>query len=106
MKKLRVLLLCLVCISALLLGSAAILKHKVEQRTLAEAERIIQKVEAFKTRTGRLPQGLSELGEAESESGPVYFQRESEGAYSVWYGMALGESRLFSSDTRQWTRGG
>ena len=81
-------------------------KRNSEQKLQARAEQIIQKVENYRRLTGNLPKGLVDIGEVDSESGPIYFHPETETDYSVWFGLSLGESRLYSSATQQWTTGG
>lgn len=63
---------------------------------------VVAKVEKFKTEKGRLPNNLTELGIKEHESGPIYYKKESESKYIVWFGKELGESVTYNSETKQW----
>ena len=68
-------------------------------RRQQQAERIIQKIEAFKTKEGRLPSSLDEIGESSEE---VFFQAKGKDGYEVSYGEDLGSSRVYRSDTKTW----
>jgi hypothetical protein len=64
--------------------------------------RVVQEVVAFQRVHGHLPSSLSEIGEQESESGPVYYLRQNDGSFVVWYGLRLGESEVYDSKTGHW----
>ncbi len=67
-----------------------------------QGNEIVAKIEKFKTEKGRLPNSLGEIGIVETESGPIYYKKESESKYIVWFGKELGESATYDSDTKQW----
>lgn len=69
---------------------------------LKQGNEVAAKVEKFRSDKGRLPDSLSEIGIAETESGPIYYKKESETKYILWYGKDLGESATYDSDTKQW----
>ena len=68
----------------------------------AEADVVIAEIEAFQKANGRLPESLSELGIADSEEGPVYYQKEDSISYKIWYGTSLGEAKVFDSTSNSW----
>jgi hypothetical protein len=86
--------------------SAFIWKRAAHHHLQTKAEAIIRKIEEFKSKSGRLPTNLHDIEEVERESGPIYYQPESKTGFSVWFGMGLGESYLYSSSNGLWTRGG
>lgn len=70
------------------------------------AEMIIENVEEFKDQNGRLPKNVSEIGLTEMEDSPAFYDTTSDSTYKVWYGLSLGESNTYNSETKKWTRGG
>lgn len=72
----------------------------------ATAIRLIDSIETYRMKMGRLPKRIEEIGIFGDESGPIYYQRETDSEFSVWYGKALGESRVYSSVTKSWLEGG
>jgi hypothetical protein len=69
---------------------------------LKRGNEIAAKVEKFRSEKGRLPNSLSEIGVVEIESGPIYYKKESETKYILWFGKELGESVVYDSETKQW----
>lgn len=63
---------------------------------------VVTKVEIFRNEKNRLPNSLNEIGIEETESGPIYYRKESESIYIVWFGKQLGESETYDSDTKEW----
>lgn len=70
------------------------------------AQMIIEKVEQFESRNYRLPNNVSEIGLTEMENSPAFYENTSDSTYKVWYGLSLGESRTYNSETQEWTNGG
>jgi len=70
---------------------------------MAEAKRDIRKIEAFQKTHGRLPDSFAEIVVIEDESGPVYYKKQDDDSYIVWYGLSLGESETYDSRTRSWS---
>ncbi len=69
---------------------------------LKQGNEVVAKIEKFKKEKGRLPDSLSEIGVVETESGPIFYKKESETKYIVWFGQELGESATYDSDTKKW----
>ena len=69
---------------------------------LAKGNEVIAKIESFRKEKGRLPNSLSEIRIEETESGSIYYRKESESKYILWFGKELGESVAYDSDTKQW----
>ena len=71
-------------------------------RREAMGSEVVRKVEEFRKKNNRVPQGLNEIGITEKEEGPIYYKRISSEEYEVYYGLVLGESRIYSSKTKRW----
>jgi hypothetical protein len=69
---------------------------------LAKGNEAVAKIEKFRNEKGGLPDSLSETGIVETEEGPVYYRKESESKYILWFGKELGESVVYDSETKQW----
>ena len=70
------------------------------------AEMLIEKVETFKKANNRLPKDVSELGLTEKMDSPAFYQMETDSTYMVWYGLSVGESKVYRSSTEKWTEEG
>jgi hypothetical protein len=73
-----------------------------EDSRIKAGKEIADKIESFRNEKGRTPFSLSEVGIAESEEGPIYYQRKGETEYILWFGNELGESAVYHSETRKW----
>ncbi len=69
---------------------------------IAQGNEIAAKVEKFRNENGKLPNALNEIGIKETESGPIFYKKESESKYILWFGKELGESVTYDSVTKQW----
>ena len=69
---------------------------------LEKGKEIVKKIENFKNDKGKLPESLAEIGIEEREEGPIYYKKESETKFMLWFGTTLGESVQYNSDTKQW----
>lgn len=64
---------------------------------------LVSKIEIFKTEHKSLPNSLKEIGIEEKEGvDALYYDRRDSLHYVVWFGMSLGESKIFYSDSKQW----
>ena len=90
----------LVLMIACLVGLLACANHKSDQ--LEKGKVIVEMVEHFRVAHGKLPESLADLGLEVKEEGPIYYEKESESRYIVWFGRELGESTTYDSDTREW----
>jgi hypothetical protein len=66
------------------------------------AVRTVELIEEFRATHKRLPENLGEIGVQEKEEGPVYYMKQTEHDYLVWYGKQLGISMTYDSRTRTW----
>jgi len=74
----------------------------VSAEKMAKGNEAVAQIEKFRNEKGRLPNSLSEAGIVETESGPIYYRKESESKYILWFGKELGESVVYNSETKQW----
>lgn len=63
---------------------------------------VIKKIENYRSKNNRLPESLTNIGIEEKEEGPIYYRKDSETDYVVWYGLTIGESRIYDSKTKTW----
>ena len=70
------------------------------------AEMLIEKVETFKRGNNRLPKNVSELGLTEKMDSPAFLEIQTDSTYMVWYGLSVGESKVYRSETKKWTEEG
>lgn len=67
------------------------------------AQQIIVEIEAYRDGTGQLPPDLEAIGKISSEAGPIYYDPNFENqTYVVSYGLSLGESAYYRSESRKW----
>ena len=71
-------------------------------RLMRQAEPIQASLESYRQQYGHYPDSISQIGLVEREEGPLYYQRESESSYILWFGTTLGESVTFNSTDRRW----
>lgn len=71
-------------------------------RLMAEGNKIIAKIEAFKQTSGHLPPSLKDINVAEKLEGPIFYEKKTETSYIVWFGEELGESVTYDSETKKW----
>ena len=70
------------------------------------AEMLIEKVETFKKANNRLPNDVSELHLTKKMDSPAFYQMQTDSTYMVWYGLSVGESKVYRSSTKKWTEEG
>lgn len=63
---------------------------------------VIKKIEDYRLEKNKLPESLTDIGIEEKEEGPISYRKDSETEYIVWYGLTLGESRIYDSKTKTW----
>lgn len=73
-----------------------------EDAMIPQANAMIARIDSFRQVNDRLPESLREIGEHESEEGPLYYLKKSDSVHLLWYGTTLGESNVYTSDTKKW----
>ena len=67
-------------------------------------EEIITKIETYKKSNGHLPNQLKDIGIIEKEEGPIYYKRQNDTTYIIYYGLGLGESMVYNFKNKRWER--
>ena len=70
------------------------------------AELIIEKVEKFKDEQGRLPHDVTEIGLDDKQMHLSFYEQTSDTTYMVWYGLGVGDSKVYRSETKKWKEEG
>lgn len=73
-----------------------------ENHLIEKGNQVVIQIEIFKRSNGRLPESLSEIGQEEKLEGPIYYRKETDTKYILWFGAELGESITYNSDTNTW----
>ena len=92
---------CLLSLPLTLLFCFTILSCDSSEK-IAKGNEYVAQIESFRKERGRLPSSLTEIEIAETESGPIYYEKKNESKYILWFGKELGESVVYDSDTKQW----
>lgn len=64
--------------------------------------KVIEKIENYRVENGHLPLNLTSIGIKETEQGPIYYEKKTDSTYIVWYGLKIGESRIYNSIDKKW----
>ncbi len=67
---------------------------------------IIEKVEAYRQKTGKLPENVTEVGIDNNQDHLSFYIKKSEDEYEIWYGLGLGTSKIYNSKTKVWREEG
>jgi len=70
------------------------------------AETIIEKVEVYRSEFGKLPENVAAVGIDDSQMHLSFYIKKSEDEYEVWYGLDLGTSKIYNSETKKWRKEG
>ena len=79
--------------------------------TIKDYNVIVKKIDYFQNTYSRLPNDeefykiIKELGFKVDEGCPC-FNKESDSEYILWFGLSLGESMVYNSKTKQWSKQG
>ncbi|MBU2950675.1 hypothetical protein KO493_08205 [Tamlana agarivorans] len=91
----------LICLLLLVISACS---EEIEREKYAKL--IIEKVEQFKTEKNRLPKNASEIRLIELEDSKAFYEKKTDSTYIVWFGLSLGESKIYYSTTKDWAEGG
>lgn len=95
MKKVLIVLI----FGGILIVSFLYFRDRGDRILIRRGNQIVQQIEHFRRSEGRLPNSLAELGIQEDE---LFYNTWDSANYTVWYGMTLGESMTYYSDTKTW----
>ena len=65
-------------------------------------EDIYLKIVQYKKTNGRLPHKLNDIGVEEKMEGPIYYQKQTDSTFIIYYGGGFGESIVFDPFTKEW----
>ncbi len=79
-------------------------KNERENRLISEGNEIIAKIESYKYKNNKLPSSLADIGiiVKDDSSLKYYYEQRDINNYTLSFGMELGESKLYYSDTKKW----
>lgn len=78
------------------------LKDFEERKLINESNTVIHKIENFKNERSRLPNSLSEIGTAETEHGPIFYEKRSELDYIIYFNIGFDDVRVYYSNKQHW----
>lgn len=73
-----------------------------ERKLIKEAETVIDKIEQYKALNSCYPNTLAEVGCDYNESGPLFYQKNNNTSYMLYFGTTLGESKIYYPETKTW----
>ncbi len=79
-----------------------------EKRYLKEACWCIESIEDYTKKNKVLPDSLSQVLKS-SEYGIkdiIFYEKVNDSCYVLWFGLSLGESMIYTSDSKKWRKGG
>lgn len=79
------------------------LRNDRENRLMRDGNVIVKKIETFKAENERLPNSLEEIGiKIQDGKDALYYDKKDSTLYIIWFGMSLGESKTYYSDSKKW----
>jgi hypothetical protein len=88
-------------ISLLIILFSLFLTSCIDKRQ-ALGKAIYHKMLDFQKLHGHLPDNLSEIGVEDKMEGPIYYNKQSDSAFIIYYGGSLGESVIFDPKSGIW----
>jgi len=65
-------------------------------------EDIYMKIIQYRKSNGHLPDKLNDIGIKEKMEGPIYYQKQTDSTFIIYYSGGLGESMVFDPKTKEW----
>ena len=65
-------------------------------------EEIYLKIVQYRNSKGYLPDSLGEIGVEEKIEGPIYYSKQSDSTFIIYYSGGLGESIIYEPITMKW----
>lgn len=69
-------------------------------------EEIYLKIVQYRNSKGHLPDSLGEIGVEEKMEGPIYYTKQSDSTFIIYYSGGLGESIIYEPNTGKWKSDG
>lgn len=76
-------------------------KFKID-KLIQKGNYIVTKIEIFRQDKKKLPTSIEDVGIKETMEGPIYYQIIDDNTYELSFGLDLGESAVYNSDTKKW----
>lgn len=74
-----------------------------ENRLMKNGNVLVNRIEQFRVEHKRLPNSLKEIGVEEQDGkDAIYYDKKDSLRYIIWFGVSLGESKTYYSDSKQW----
>ncbi len=89
----------------ILTGSLIGFWDRRDSRLKSQAQPFIAAAESYRARHGEYPDSLPIPATPEHPDGELFYQREPDGSYIIWYGATLGESTIYDSNAGHWSEG-
>ncbi|MBN8837582.1 MAG: hypothetical protein J0I09_10000 [Sphingobacteriia bacterium] len=64
-------------------------------------QNIYMKIIQYQKSKGHLPDKLNDIGIEEKMEGPIYYQKQTDSTFIIYYGRELGESMVFDPKTKE-----
>lgn len=72
------------------------------QQMIRDGDKIVKKIENYRSVNNKLPLSLEDIGVKETMEGPFFYKRKDSIYYMIWFGTYVGESMYYYSDTKEW----
>ena len=76
--------------------------HSCTDKREQIGESIYLKVIQYQKTNGHLPDKLNDLGIEDKTEGLVYYQKQTDSTFIIYYGGGLGESIVYDPKTKKW----
>ena len=74
-----------------------------EAKLTREGNALAKEIENYKKQNHRYPRSLTEIGIEVKQEGPLYYELRDSSYFVIYFGTALGESRVYHSKINEWT---
>jgi hypothetical protein len=83
-------------------GAVWVMGQGRDWRLRRQAKSIQAAAESYRTGHGVYPASLPIPAPPDRPEGELFYQKEPDGSYIIWYGTGLGESAVFHSKEGRW----
>ena len=100
--KIKLLLVLLVGLSLEVIIYIFFVRDSRDNTLKRKGNEIVASINEYKKSRGKLPNSLNDIGIIETETGPLYYDKQDSIHYVVWFGTTLGQSVTYHSDSHKW----
>ncbi len=79
-----------------------VLSCETNKKMIRDGNKIVEKIENYKSINNELPSSLEDIGIKETMEGPFFYEKKDSIYYMIWFGTYVGESMYYYSDTKEW----